>query len=180
MVSHRRLTLQDRLFIHAQLEKGISVKEIAKTLGFSDQSIYYEIKKGYEKGKYNPYYADKKTKQMQKTKGAKKIIEGELAQVISNLILDEKLSPEKIIPRLQEMNLEMTVPLSRNTIYSAIDKGLIPNVTRKDLFAYKTTTHMFSGGVLHIPQWIRQKLDIEDGAELTIDINDNKIIIEKK
>ena len=73
----------------------------------------------------------------------------------------------------------MEIPLSKTTIYSAIDKGLIPNVTRKNLFAHKTTTHLFSDGLLHIPQWIRQVLDIEDGTELSIEVKDDKIVIEK-
>ena len=180
MSAHRRLTLEDRLFIYKKLKEDKSAKEIANQLGFSYQAIYYELKKGCENDKYNPYYADKTTKQLQKTKGAKNLIEGEIAQIISDLILNEKLSPKKIIVRLKEMKLEIETPLSVNTIYSAIDKGLIPNVTRKDLSAYKTTTHMFSDGLLHIPQWIRQELDIENGTELSIEIKDNKIIVEKK
>lgn len=179
MSAHRRLTLEDRLFIYKQLKENKSAKEIANLLGFSHQAIYYELKKGCKNDEYNPYYADETTKQLQKSKGAKNLIEGEIAQKISNLILNEKLSPEKIIVKLQEMQLETETPLSKTTIYSAIDKGLIPNVTREDLFAYKTTTHLFSDGLLHIPQWIRKELDIEDGTELSIEIKDNKIVIGK-
>lgn len=179
MSTYKRLTLDDRLYIYEQLKKNTPVKDIANAVGVTISAIYYELKKGCENGEYNPYYADNTTKQLQKTKGAKNLIEGEIAQIISNLILSEKLSPEKIIVRLQEMQLETETPLSKTTIYSAIDKGLIPNVTREDLFAYKTTTHMFSDGLLHIPQWIRQELDIEDGTELSIEIKDNKIVIGK-
>ena len=180
MSTHRRLTLEDRLFIYKQLKENKSAKEIANLLGFSHQAIYYELKKGCKNDEYNPYYADETTKQLQKSKGAQNLIEGEIARIISNLILNEKLSPEKIIVRLQEMQLDIKIPLSVNTIYAAIDKGLIPNVTRKNLYAYKTTTHIFSDGLLHIPQWIRQELDMVDGTELSIEIKDDKIIIKKK
>lgn len=180
METYKRLTLKDRLTIYELLKQNNSAKKIANQLGFAHQTIYYELKKGCKNGEYDPYYANETTKKLQKSKGAKNLIEGKLAQIISKLILNEKLSPEKIIIRLQEMQLEKEIPLSKTTIYSAIDKGLIPNVTREDLFAYKATTHMFSDGLLHIPQWVRRELNIEDGIELSLEIKDSKIIIEKK
>ena len=45
MSTHRRLTLEDRLFIYKQLKENKSAKEIANLLGFSHQAIYYELKK---------------------------------------------------------------------------------------------------------------------------------------
>lgn len=179
MSKFKRLTLSDRLYIYEQIKENKPVKAIANAIGVTISAIYYELKKGCKNGGYNPYYADEIAKQLQKSKGAKNLIDGEIAQIISNLILNEKLSPEKIIVRLREMQLETETPLSKTTIYSAINKGLIPNVTRENLFAYKTTTHMFSDGLLHIPQWIRKELDIEDGTELSMEIKDNKIIIGK-
>lgn len=57
-----------------------------------------------------------------------------MAEYISGLILEEHLSPEKIVDLLAEDDRGFPdVPQSSNTIYNAIDKGLIPNVTRESL-----------------------------------------------
>lgn len=63
------------------------------------------------------------------------------------------------------------------TIYSAIDDGLIPGVTRESLNSYVTT--MFSDGQIHIAKWVRNALDLNDGDELLFEVVDNKIIFTK-
>ena len=92
------------------------------------------------------------------------------------LILEEKLSPAKIIDRLQEEKWS-TAPKARATIYSAIDGGLIPGVTRESLNSYVTT--MFNDGQIHIAKWVRNALDLNDGDELLFEVVDNKIIFTK-
>lgn len=68
-------------------------------------------------------------------------------------------------------------PKSKPTIYSAIDNGLIPGVTRESLNSYMTT--MFSDGQIHIAKWVRKQLDLNDGDELLFEIIDNKIVFRK-
>lgn len=68
-------------------------------------------------------------------------------------------------------------PKARATIYSAIDDGLIPGVTRESLNSYVTT--MFSDGQIHIAKWVRNALDLNDGDELLFEVVDNKIIFTK-
>lgn len=60
------------------------------------------------------------------------------------------------------------VPQSPNTIYNAIDKGLIPNVTRESLLSKSCT--VFSGGQICIPKWVLDKLKIEDGSTLQMEV----------
>ena len=70
-----------------------------------------------------------------------------------------------------------TAPKTKTTIYSAIDDGLIPGVTRESLNSYVTT--MFSDGQIHIAKWVRNALDLNDGDELLFEVVDNKIIFTK-
>ena len=59
-----------------------------------------------------------------------------------------------------------TEVLTKTTIYSAIDRGLIPNVTREILYTRNAT--VFSDGMIHLPKWVREKLSINDGDNLSI------------
>lgn len=70
-----------------------------------------------------------------------------------------------------------TAPKAQATIYSAIDGGLIPGVTRESLNSYVTT--MFNDGQIHIAKWVRNALDLNDGDELLFEVVDNKIIFTK-
>ena len=70
-----------------------------------------------------------------------------------------------------------TAPKARATIYSAIDDGLIPGVTRESLNSYVTT--MFNDGQIHIAKWVRNALDLNDGDGLLFEVVDNKIIFTK-
>lgn len=67
------------------------------------------------------------------------------------------------------------VPLSRNTIYNAIDNGLIPGVTRDSLHSKETT--VFNGGNIILAKWLRDELDIKDGDTLHFEISGDKKII---
>ena len=55
---------------------------------------------------------------------------------------------------------------TKTTIYSAIDRGLIPNVTREILYTRNAT--VFSDGMIHLPKWVSEKLSINDGDNLSI------------
>ena len=105
-------------------------------------------------------------------------LDKELAQYISKLILEDSLSPVDILKRLRKEN-HPNAPLSKTTIYAAIDNGLIPSVTRDTLLLKRKKTHMFSDGLIKVPKWICKELDLQDNEDLDIDILDGKIVIQK-
>ncbi len=177
---YSRLALKERLYICEQLVQKTPVIQIAQNIKHNISTVYREIRRGTVKGKYDPYLADEKVKAINRCKGAKGIISKEVAEIISQLILNEALSPEKVIIRLREMNLNFEVPTSTRTIYSAIDKGIIPNVSRSDLHKNKTTTHVFSNGMIRIPKWIIEKTNIKDGDIASFEFVNNEIIIKIK
>ena len=61
---------------------------------------------------------------------------------------------------------------TKTTIYSAIDRGLIPNVTRESLYTRNAT--VFSDGMIHLPKWVREKLSINDGDNLLVEVDDDR------
>ena len=64
--------------------------------------------------------------------------------------------------------------ISAVSIYSAIDAGLIPGVTRESL--RPDTVKMFSGGNIIIPAWVREEYELKDGDLFRIEISKNGII----
>ena len=91
---------------------------------------------------------------------------------------ENNLSPAQIIHQLRIENYT-EYPLSVNTIYAAIDKGLIPDVTRETLLLKRKKTHMFSNGLINIPKWICEELDLQNNETLDIDVLNGTIIIKK-
>lgn len=171
------LSYEDRLYIKKCIDNKVKVYDIAEHLNVSQATIYREISKGKDdNGNYSPLYSHNKYLESLKEKGQDHIlnINKELANTISNLILNDNLSILEIENKLKNEN---NISISKNTIYSAIDKGLIPNVTRESIQP-KTTT-VFSKGLVQLPKHIREKLNIKDGDTVKIEIKDNKIIIEK-
>ena len=157
----KHMNLEQRLKLNEMLVSGCKVCDIANALGFHFTAVYKEIARGNSEGSYDPYYAQSLYEKKLKRKGRSDILSDmELAKYISDLILIEHLSPEKIVALLAEDDKGFSdVPQSKNTIYSAIDKGLIPNVTRKSLFPKVST--VFSGGQVCIPKWVLDKLNIK-------------------
>lgn len=172
------LSYDQRLRIKELLDKGTKKVDIARALGVHNATIYREIDRGSINGFYDPGHAEEQYRGHLSEKGPQAIcsISPDLAQYIAKLILEEKLSPAKIIDRLQEENWG-TAPKTKTTIYSAIDDGLIPGVTRESLNSYVTT--MFSDGQIHVAKWVRNALNLSDGDELLFEVVDKKIIFTK-
>ena len=170
------LTYNQRLQLYEYLQANTHKKLIAKYLNCCLATIYNEINRGTVNGIYDPKYAQEKYEQYKAMHGRKDtlLVDADLAQQISYLILNENISPEQAIKKLKAQNISCP---SKTTIYAAIDKGLISNVTREDLRS-KTTT-MFSHGLVQIPTWIRTKLNLQDGDTLAISLQNDKVIIEK-
>ena len=176
---YSHLTYESRVLIKQMLESGNSKKDIAIKLGVSLTTVYRELKRSNDFKKYDPEIVQQSYEMMLKDKGQKSKLElnQEFAKYISKLILEEFLSPAEIIKRLKDEGHQNIK--SRNTIYAAVDKGLIPNVTRKTLLLKRKKTHMFSNGLIKIPKWICEELDLRDGEDLDIDIDNGRIIINK-
>ena len=86
------------------LDKGTKKVDIARVLGIHNATIYREIDRGSINGIYDPGHAEEQYRGHLSEKGRPAIcsISPELAQHIARLILEEKLSPARIIDRLQE------------------------------------------------------------------------------
>ncbi|MBD5495164.1 MAG: helix-turn-helix domain-containing protein [Lachnospiraceae bacterium] len=180
MVKYKYMNLEQRIKIKEMLDAEHGISEIANELGYSHVTIYKELERCGLPEEYNPYYAQSLCEKNLKKRGRiDKLSDVELAKYISDLILKEHLSPEKIVALLKKDSRGFpNVPHSAKTIYSAIDKGLIPNVTR-EIFLKDAST-VFSGGQVCIPKWVLDKLNIKDGDELSLEVTkDNEIIYKK-
>lgn len=177
----KHMDLQQRLKLKEMLDSGCSILEVANALGVHRSAVYREIERGGMEGGYDPYYAQSLYEGKLKKKGRPecKLSNKDLAEYISGLILEEHLSPEKIVDLLAEDDRGFPdVPQSPNTIYNAIDKGLIPNVTRESLLSKSCT--VFSGGQICIPKWVLDKLEIKDGDILQLEVTKKNEIIYRK
>ena len=179
-LGYKQLSYEERKTIERLLNEGYSVIAIAQTLSKTHQTIYREIKRCGSSSAYNAKYAQQNYVKRNTGKSKKPLLEldKELAQYISKLILEDSLSPVDILKRLRKEN-HPNVPLSKTTIYAAIDNGLIPSVTRDTLLLKRKKTHMFSNGLIKVPKWICKELDLQDNEDLDIDILDGKIVIRK-
>ena len=168
------------MLIKQMIESGSCKKDIAIKLGVSLATVYRELGRSNDSEGYDPEIVQQSYEKMIKGKGRKSKLElnPELAEYISKLVLEKNLSPSQIIDRLRIENYT-ECHLSRNTIYAAIDKGLIPNVTRETLLLKRKKTHMFSNGLINIPKWICEELDLQDNENLDIDVLNETIIIKK-
>lgn len=175
----KHLTYDLRSKIKEMLDNGYSKTEIAQELDLHRSTIYREIERGSVNGQYNPNYSEELYRQQLLAMGRKPIlsIEPELAEYISTLILKDRLSPEQIVDLLKSEDKFSSFPQSVNTIYRAIDDGLIPNVTRDSLKS--DTTIVFNDGQIHIAKWVRNLMNIKDGDKLHFEIVDNKLIFTK-
>lgn len=176
----KHLNFEKRLIIKDMLNADKSVSDIAKAIGVCYQTIYYELQKNSYEGSYDPHYAQQQYEKNLKNKGRTEILsDRDLAKYISDLILIQHLSPERIVEKLAENDRGFSdVPKSSHTIYSAIDKGLLPNVTRESLLSRSST--VFCGGQICIPKWVLDKLSINDGDVLLLEITDDNEIVYKK
>lgn len=176
----KHITYEQRQELKRMLDLGNSKPAIAKTLGICTRSVYNELRRGTLNGTYDPEYAEAVKQKYLHQKGPQLMLEEnpELANRIAALILEEHLSPEKIIERFkQEKFANGEYPLSDRTIYTAIDRGLIPNVTRDSLNADKVSMY---DNVLRFPAWFRNKLGLRDGDIFRLESNDiGQVILTK-
>lgn len=149
---YSRLTETDRYKIEALYNKKIPVKEIAKELGFSKVTIYAELKKGCylhksalwtDTKKYSAYKAQRKADYLKTSKGPQLKIgnDYEFVEFVEKMI-KKGYSPEAILGYIKTHNMNFKTSICRVTLYSYIDKGVIPNVSNKNLLRKgKTKKH---------------------------------------
>ena len=172
-MARTHLSIEERKLIKTLLDSGQNGSQIAKVLGRNNSSIYNEIRRGTHNGTYDPEYSYALYKENLSKKGVAPILSQnkKLASYISNRILKDGMSPEQVVEVLQEQQDPSLSPVNKNTIYSAIDKGLIPGVTRETLS--HSVTKIYSRGCIMLPSWIRKKYDYVDGTVLQIVDNGN-------
>jgi len=140
---YKRITFTDRQKIETLYNLKIPVKVIAEALGFSIPAIYYELRKGYYQHtntdltvikKYSCDKAQMKTEYENTAKGAPLKLgnDYEFIGFVENKI-KEHYSPGAILGMIKRENLNFDTKVCRVTLYSYIDKGLLLNVTNKDL-----------------------------------------------
>lgn len=180
--TYNQLSYYQRLRMNEMLEQGIAKSRIAEKLGVHRSTIFNELKRGNNNGKYDPEFAEMRAQDNFEKKRCKTVIESNkrLAEYISHLILDCHLSPEKITEQLKGQEAEFgQVPSSPVTIYTAIDRGLIPNVTRADLTEKIDVVPVVDGGI-RFPMWLRKELRMENGDKYRIECRMNGNIVLKK
>ena len=174
----KRISYEERKSIELFIKRGYTVLHIADELQRPFQTIYRELKRGQINGTYCADYAQFSYAKRNDNVGRTCILKlnPQLANYIAKLILEKHLSPAEIIKQLRVEKIP-EAPTSKNTIYSAINNNLIPGVTRDTLLAKRRQTHMFSNGLIKIPQWICEKLNLNDYESLDVEVIDDKIII---
>ncbi len=185
-----RLTHKDRMRIRTLLDTNCSLSDIAAQVKCNTQTIYDEVKRGggTRAGRWQEYdpekaqcYAEKNRKESGKNLPAKDPIFNDeaLAQYISELILQEGLNVQQVIRCLEENppSRFARLPKSRNTIFAAIDAGLIPGVTRETL--QTKTVQIYCNDIIHIPQWVIRRLSLQNGDCFSIDVTENTIVLTK-
>ncbi|WP_255884286.1 MULTISPECIES: AbrB/MazE/SpoVT family DNA-binding domain-containing protein [unclassified Ruminococcus] len=172
------MTIEQRKIIANMLCEGASARMISEQIVCHIASVYREIERGKnENGVYDPYYAEKVRKENKLIGKPTPLMltEKDLAQEIADFLIAGEGSVNDAITVMRNRG-HSNVP-SKNTLYSSIDKGLIPGVSRETL--HRNQTRMYNNGQVHIPKWMRDMLSLADGEELSIKLKNGKIIIEK-
>ena len=140
-VTFRRST-RDKL--EALYNARIPVKRIAAELGYTETSIYRELKRGFymhtnsdltETRKYSAEKAQRSADLNATAKGApiKLGKDRAFARFVEDMILKHHYSPSAILDYIKENNLEFDTNVCRVTLYNWIDAGVFLNVTNKNL-----------------------------------------------
>ena len=174
------LTYEQRQKIEDMLRKDIPKRCMAEELGVHVATVYREIERGTNGGRYNPDYAERMYQAKLAEKGAPAKIEEnpELAQYIADLILKQKMSPEKIAEEIKKNEKVLGVSITKQTIYHNIEMGIVPGVTKDTLRTDSST--IFGDGQICIPKWVREKLELRDGDVLDLRVTEDGEIVYKR
>lgn len=136
------MTYAERIKLETLLDEKKGVSYIARTLGFSRQTIYNEIKVGtyqhdygwYTKDRYSADRAEAIHKKNQASKGRDLKIgnEHKFAQFVEKKIIEEKFSPAAALAAAKDEGLKFSICTS--TLYSYISKGVFLQLTTEHLW----------------------------------------------
>nr|WP_317380297.1 IS30 family transposase [uncultured Faecalimonas sp.] len=140
----KQLTRADRLKIEALHKAGHKVEEIAEHIGVHRSTIYRELRRGRyihtnsdltEEERYSPDIAEERYQRNLRDKGPGLKIgrDHRLAEYIENKIANEDYSPGAVLGEIKASGLEFETEISKQTLYSYIDKGIFLTITNKDL-----------------------------------------------
>ncbi len=118
MRSYHRISSEHREEIMVYCANGDNQETIAKKTGFSRSAISRELKKGNDRGSYNPFLVQRKTDYYAKSRSRALKINESTWQVIENHLVI-RWSPYQIADFLQKgANDGIVVPVSEKTIYN--------------------------------------------------------------
>lgn len=181
---YSQMTYYQRAKLKELLDAGLSKECIAEKLKVSRGTVFNELKRGSVEGVYDPEYADEKAWEKRMEGGNKTILEKDqcLARYISYLIKRKNLSPEQVVEHLKTGDHDyVKYPKTAKTIYTAIDKGLIPNVTRQDMKTVVATGIVtMKENSISLPECIRRCAGLRNGNSFKIQCKKNGEIILKK
>ena len=133
MSHYTHFTTEERELSRVMKAQGLSLREIARRLNRNVSSVKREFDRNSNKdGSYSAHIADEKYKQRRKkcVRKAKLLNDSEIKEyVIEKLSI--QWSPEQISGRAKVENKSFSI--SYNTIYRAIEKGILPKSLRNNL-----------------------------------------------
>ena len=126
MSCYSHLTIEERECLMLSLEKGQSIRQIAKKLGRAPSTISRELRR--TPGPYRASVAQKQYHRNRSRCKRRAILEDrELHKLVRFLLGYLWWSPEQISNRLKEEN---TAQISTSTIYRGLDNGLLQDTLR--------------------------------------------------
>lgn len=141
----KHLTYHQRVQLETLQKQGYSRSYMAKFLGMSDRTIYYELKRGrYERlngdtWEMEPAYsadiaqADYKEKQSYKSRPLKLGKNWDFVAYIEQKIGKEKYSPRAALKEMQLEGLDFGLNVSHSTLYAWINSGYFFYIDNKSL-----------------------------------------------
>ena len=138
-----RKSTRDKL--EALYNAGVPVKKIADELGFTYQSVYRELKRGFymhldgqtwtETKKYSADKAQFKAELSNTAKGAPIKLGNDhaFAAFVEDMIVNHGYSPAAVLDHIKQNNLEFKTKVCRVTLYNYIDQGVFLHLSNKNL-----------------------------------------------
>lgn len=130
-MSYTHLTLDERIFLHESLRKGLSLRKIAEYMDRSPSTLSREIRRNKSRSGYRAKKADQISKDRRKASGIKTLLPGSEEYIFAEEKLRTYWPPEAICGRWAVENPDKK-PIHFSTIYRHIKQGRFPGITSKD------------------------------------------------
>lgn len=127
MNHYQHITIDERETIFLMRSHGNSLREIAKNIQKSCSTVYRELKRNSDGGRYSPSKAQAKYQQRKRNCGRSSLLSvSQVFEVVREHFYEDWWSPEEISNRLAVE--KHAVQISTATIYLGILKGLFDNL----------------------------------------------------